>query len=77
MKMLRKIIDCKSLEISQENCYGGVFPVTIQAYCVQTATLLSHHRFVLEYVPKPSCLKKNVLRKRSMVDQRLSKVATP
>ena len=33
--------------------------------------------FFLEYIPKTSCLKKNILRKNSIVDQRLDKVAAP
>ena len=40
MKMLQKIIDGKSLEISQENFCGGVFSIKLQTYSVQTATLL-------------------------------------
>ena len=33
-----------------------------------------HHRFFPEYVSKSSCLKKNILRKKSMMDQRFNKV---
>ena len=35
----------------------------------------THHRFVLEYVPKTSCIKKYILRKKSAVDQRRNKVS--
>ena len=46
------------------------------------AIKIAHHRYFLEYVPKTSCLKKhfekkNILRKKSMVDQLLNEVATP
>ena len=37
--MLRKINDCESLGISQENVYDGVFLVKLYAYSVQTAAL--------------------------------------
>ena len=40
MKISRKIIDSKRLEISQENVYEGVFAVKLQTYNIQTATLL-------------------------------------
>ena len=33
------------------------------------------HRLFLEYALKTSCFKNNILRKKSMVDQRLDKVA--
>ena len=78
--MLRKIIDCKSLEISQENFYGGVFSGNVTSLLCSDCNFAikrSHHRFVLEYVPKPSSLKKNILQKKSIVDLRHSKVATP
>ena len=32
-----------------------------------------HPRFFLEYILNTSCLKKNILRKKSMVDQRFNK----
>ena len=38
--MLRKITDCKSLKISQKKFYDGVLSAKLQAYSVQTATLL-------------------------------------
>ena len=40
MKMLRKIIDGKSLEISRETSMMDFHPVKLQTYSVQTATLL-------------------------------------
>ena len=65
MKMLRKIIDGKSLEISQENIYervsfSKVFSKVLN-YSAQTATLLLRFFITdtfLEYVPKTSFLKK-------------------
>ena len=38
--MLRKITDCKSLKISQKKLNDHVLSVKLQAYSVQTATLL-------------------------------------
>ena len=51
--------------------------VKLQTFAIKIA----HHRYFLEYVPKTSCLKKhfekkNILRKKSMMDQLLNKVAT-
>ena len=37
----------------------------------------THHIFFLEYIPKISCLKKNIWRRNSMADQQLDKVAGP
>ena len=34
----------------------------------------THHKLFMEYVPKTSYFKKNILRKKSMVDERLNKV---
>ena len=80
MKMLRKIVDGKSLKISQENVYEGVFfskVTNLQCSNCNFAIKLAHHRYFLEYVPKTSeILKNNILRKKSMVDQLLHKVAT-
>ena len=62
MKMLRKIIDGKSLEISQENVYEGVsFSKVTNLQCSDCnfAIKLAHHRYFLEYVPK-TVLKKKV-----------------
>ena len=61
MKMLRKIIDGKSLEISQENVYEGVsFSKVTNLQCSDCnfAIKIAHHRYFLEYVPKTYCLKK-------------------
>ena len=40
MKMLGKITDCESLEISQENFYDEVSLSKVKTYSVQTLTLL-------------------------------------
>ena len=79
MKMLRKIIYGKSLEISQENAYEGVsFSKVTNLQCSDCnfAIKIAHYRYFLEYVPKTSCLKKQYFEKKSMVDQLLNKVAT-
>ena len=39
MKMLQKIIDCKSSEIYQENIYDGNFLVKLDAYSAHDSTL--------------------------------------
>ena len=82
MKMLGKITDCESLEISQENFYDEVsFSKVTNLQCPDGnfAIKRTHRSFFLEYVPKTSCLKKNkkslFLRKKPMMDQRLIKVA--
>ena len=59
--MLQKIIDGKSLEISEENVYEGVsFSEVTKLQCSDCnfAIKIGHHRYFLEYVPKTSCLKK-------------------
>ena len=61
-KMVRIIIYCDSLEISQENFYDEVsFSKVTGLHCSDCNVDLksTHHRFFLEYVPKTSCLKKN------------------
>ena len=61
MKMLRKIIDGKSLEMSQENAYEGVsFSKVTNRQCSDCnfAVKIAHHRYFLEYVTKTTCLKK-------------------
>ena len=40
MKMLPKIFDGKSLEISQENAYDKFLSLKLQTYSVESATLL-------------------------------------
>ena len=74
MNMLRKIIDGKSLEISQENVYEGVSFIKVTnlqcSDCI-SAIKIAHHIYFLEQY-----LKNNILRKKSMVDQLLNKVAT-
>ena len=78
--MLRKIIDWESLKIFQKNFYNGVSFSKVTglqfSYCSFTIKR-THHRFFLEYVPKTSCVKNNILRKNSKVDQHLGKVAAP
>ena len=60
MKMLRKIIDGKSLEIFQENVYEGVFSAKLQTFAINIA----HYRYFWEYVPKTSCLKKQYFERK-------------
>ena len=63
MKMLRKIIDGKSLEISQENVYEGVSfsrVTNLQCSDCNFAIKIAHQKYCLEYVPKTSCLKKMI-----------------
>ena len=67
MKMLQKIIDGKSLEISQENvCEGVSFSkvTNLQRSDGNFAIKIAHHRYFLEYVPKTSCLKKQYFEKK-------------
>ena len=66
--MLWKMIDCleSNLESSQENVYHGVYfrrVANLQCtYCNSTISGI-YHRFLLEYVPKTSCLKKYLEKK--------------
>ena len=65
--MLRKIVDVKSLEVSQENAYEGVsFSKVTNVQCSNWnfAIKIAHHRYFLEYVPKTSCLKKQYFEKK-------------
>ena len=67
MKMLRKIIDGKSLEISRENDYEGVsFSKVTNLQCSDCnfAIKIAHGRYFSEYVPKTSCLKKQYFEKK-------------
>ena len=82
MEIFRKIIDCKSLENSQQNFYDGVSSskVTSLQFSDWNFTMKRiHHRFILENVRKNSCLKKRkkifFLRKKCIMDQRLNKAA--
>ena len=78
--MLRKTVDWENLKIFQKNFYNGVSfsKVTSPHFSGCNFTIKrTHHRFFLEYVPKTSCHKKNILRKNSMVDQHVDKVAAP
>ena len=61
MEILRKIIDCKSLENFQGSIYGGVSfsrVTSLQFSGCNFAIKRIHHRFFLGNVPKTSCLKK-------------------
>ena len=61
MEILRKIIDCKSLENYQGNFYGGVSfskVISLQFSDCNFAIKRIHHRFFLGNVPKTNCLKK-------------------
>ena len=61
MKMLRKVIDGKNLEISRENVHEGVsFSKVTNLQCSDCnfAIKIAHRRYFWEYVPKTGCLKK-------------------
>ena len=60
MEILRKIIDCKSLENYQGNFYGGVsFSKVISLQFSDCNFAIKRiHRFFLGNIPKTSCLKK-------------------
>ena len=76
MKMLRKINDCESFEMSQESVYDGVlFSKVVCLQCPDCSSSIKrlHHRFFPQYVSKSSCLKKNILRKKSMMGNVLVK----
>ena len=67
MKMLRKIIDGKSLESSRKNLYEGVsFSKVANLQCSDCnfAIKIAHDRYFLEYVSKTSCLKKQYFEKK-------------
>ena len=74
MKMLGKITDCESLEISQENFYDGVsFSKVTNLQCLDCnfSVKRTHHRFFLEYVPKTSCLKRNKKTKSLLFEKKV------
>ena len=81
MEILRKIIDCKSLENYQENFYGGVSfskVISLQFSDCNFAIKRIHHRFFLGNVPKTSCFKKRkkvFFEKKIYSDQHLNKAA--
>ena len=67
MKMLRKIIDGKSLEIPRENVYEEVsFSKVTNLQCSDCsfAMKIAHYRYFREYVPKTSSLKKQYFEKK-------------
>ena len=64
MKILQKIIDWGSLEISQENFHDGdSFSKAESLQCSDCNFPIkrTHYRFFLENVPKTSCLKKKAV----------------
>ena len=68
MKVLRKIIDGKSLEISRENVYEEVsFSKVTNLQCSDCnfAIKIAYHRYILSYVPKTSCFKKQYFEKKA------------
>ena len=74
MKMLGKITDCESLEISQENFYDEVsFSKVTNLQCLDCNFSIkrTHHRFFLEYVPKTSCLKRNEKTKSLLCEKKV------
>ena len=80
MEILRKIIECKSLENSRGNFYGGVSfskVISLQFSDWNFAIKRIHHGSFLANVPETSCLKKikSFLRKKYIADQRLNKAA--
>ena len=83
MKILHKLLDCKSLEISQENFYGAVsFSEVAGLHCSYCHFDIerTHYQLFGEYVPKTNCLKKRTREKiffleKSLVNQLLNKVA--
>ena len=67
MTMLRKLIDSKSLGISQENVYEGVSfskVTNLQRSDSNFSIKIAHHRYFLKYVAKTSCLKKQNFEKK-------------
>ena len=67
MKVLRKLIDGKSLEIFQENIYEGVSfskVTNLQRSDCNFVFKIDHHRYFLENVPKTSCRKKQYFEKK-------------
>ena len=77
--MLRKINDCESLEISQESVYASMMEFFSKVVCLQCPDCNSsikrlHHRFFPQYVSNSSCLKKNILRKKSIMENALIKL---
>ena len=83
--MLGKITDCNSLEISLEKFYDEVsFSKVTNLQCSHCnfAIKRTDHRFFVEYVPKTRKRIKRIktekvffLRKKTIMDQRLNKVA--
>ena len=67
MKMLQKITDGKSSEISQDNAYEGVSfnkVTNLQCSDCNLAIKIAHHRYFLEHVPKTSCFKRQYFEKK-------------
>ena len=80
MNMLQKIIEGKSLGIFQENVYEGVPFSKVTNLQNSDATLLSRQLITGTFwnmYRKLAVSKNNILRKKSMMDHFLNKVATP
>ena len=78
--MLQKIIEGKSLGTSRENVYEGVPFSKVTNLQYSDATLLSRQLITGTFwnmYRKRAVSKNNILRKKSMMDQFLNKVATP
>ena len=74
MKMLQKLIDCKYLEIYQENFYDGVSFSKVTSLRLSECNFTikrTHNSIFLPYVPKTSYLK---IRKKYMANQCLKQV---
>ena len=77
MKMLQKIIDGKSLEISQENVYEGVsFSKVTNLQCLDCNFAIKIAHTFWNMYRKLAVLKNNIFGEKSKVDQLLNKVAT-
>ena len=73
MKMLRKINDSESLEISRENVYDGGFLVKLYAR-LQLFYKETSGQIFPQYVSKSSCLKNNIFGKKSIMENVLIKL---
>ena len=74
MKILDKITDRESLEISQDNlCDEVPFNKVISHQCsgCKFAIKTTHHRFFLEYIPKTNCRKRNEKRKSLLFEKNI------
>ena len=79
MKLLRKMIDCESLEIFQENVFDGVSfskATSLQCSDCNFTTKRTRNRFFLKHVPKTNFIKKDTLRKSILWTSVLIKLQT-